>query len=73
MAQLSQLMKAYNGNWEPDWADDQNKYIIYMSNNKVFSDHYSKRYHFLAFKSEKIRNEFGENFNDLIRQYFMID
>lgn len=73
MAQLSQLMKVYNGDWEADWNnEEQPKYILYRTRHTLRTGTYYLVYHFLAFKSEKLRDEFLSNFADLINQYFML-
>lgn len=75
MAQLSQLMKVYNGDWEPDWnSSDQTKFVI-KRHGKILEkdDYYYQSFHFLSFKSSDIRDEFLNNFEDLIKQYFMLD
>jgi len=70
IAQLSQLMKVYNDGWEADWDNDSNKYVIKRSCNELFTDWYESTYHFLAFKSAAIRDEFLKNFEPLIKEYF---
>ena len=71
MAQLSQLKKVYNGDWEADWNNcNQHKHVILRSSDKLYKHTKITAYHFLAFKSEEIRNEFLKNFEQLIRDYF---
>lgn len=72
MAQLSQLMAVYNDGWEYSAgvmpAIDANicsKYVI-----KSCCDGYFK---FLTFKTTELRDEFLKNFEQLIKEYFMID
>ena len=66
LAQLSQLMAVYNDGWVPDWNDTKYKYVIYLQNNKIATTSYSSIQSFLAFKTEEIRDEFIENFKELI-------
>lgn len=73
MAQLSQLIKAYNEDWTPDWTDLQPKYCICLVSNKIKCDFFCRTHYFLAFKTADIRDEFLHNFKDLINEYFMID
>lgn len=73
MAQLSQLMKAYNGDWEPDWNSNNTKYCIIRERDVVFKSDSMITYRFLAFKTPELRDEFLKNFKDLIKQYLMID
>ncbi len=74
-AQLTQLMALpeYNGDWVPDWSDDDDKFVIIRYCDKIDSDYYSKTHHFLAFKSEEIRDKFLENNYDLLKEYFELD
>ena len=74
-AQLTQLMALpeYNGDWVPDWSDDDDKFVIIRYCDKIDSDYYSKTHHFLAFKSEEIRDKFIENNYDLLKEYFELD
>ena len=59
LCQLIQLRDRYNGGWKPDWADDcQPKYTIYIYSNCINR--------ILAFKTGELRNQFLENFRDLI-------
>ena len=74
MAQLSQLMKVYNGGWEADWYNvNIIKYCIGRKYNNILRNNYTFTYQFLAFKTPEIRDEFLKNFEPLIRQYFMLD
>ena len=67
LAQLSQLMKVYNEGWVPDWTDDNEKYVIYFTDNKIEKhSYYCYIQYFLSFKTEEIRDVFLKNFEDLI-------
>jgi hypothetical protein len=70
IAQLSQLMKVYNGDWVPDWKDYcQKKYVIFFSYDQISSDWIeSLNQFFLAFKTPELRDEFLKNFHDLIME-----
>ena len=74
-AQLTQLMALpeYNGDWVPDWSDDDTKFIIRRYRIYVKTDYYTNTHHFLSFKSEKIRDKFLENNYDLLKEYFELD
>jgi len=73
MAQLSQLMAVYNDGWEADFEDSNNKYCIERTYKRIIKTIHICNYSFLAFKSEKLRDEFLRNFEPLIKEYFMID
>ena len=68
LAQLSQLREVYRQGWEPDWHDDQKKYGIgfYCGHIDVAEIVWTNT--FLSFQSPEIRDEFLENFRDLIEK-----
>ena len=66
LAQLSQLMAVYNDGWVPDWTDIEYKYVIFISGNYVYASFYAHAKHFLAFKTKELRDDFIDNFKDLI-------
>lgn len=71
-AQLTQLMAlpCYNGDWTPNWDDpNQQKYCITRMKYNIVKLDYSGYFSFLAFKSEKVRDEFYHNHMDLIKQF----
>ena len=74
LANLLQLMQLpqYNGDWSPDWSNNEAKKCICASNNTIIKGYYSSTRHMLAFKNVKSRDLFLENHEDLIKQYFMI-
>ena len=74
-AQLTQLMALpeYNGDWAPDWTDDEIKFIIRRYGDKIDIDYYTNAYYPISFKSEEIRDNFLENNCDLLKEYFDLD
>ena len=74
-AQLTQLMTLpeYNGDWVPDWSNDEIKYIIRRYSGDIEINCYSKTYHPIYFKSSAIRDKFLENNLDLLKEYFELD
>ena len=74
-AQLTQLMAlpCYNGDWTLDWdCKNQEKYCIKRLKYDIVKLDYSGYFSFLAFKSEKVRDEFFNNHIDLIRQFYQL-
>ena len=72
-AQLTQLMAlpCYNGDWTPNWDDpNQEKYCITRMKYDIVKLDYSGYFSFLAFKSEKVRDEFYHNHMNLIKQFY---
>ena len=66
MRKLFVLREVYRQGWEPNWDDDENKYIIYFVNNRIDKTCFRGISHFLSFQSPEIRDEFLKNFLDLI-------
>ena len=74
-AQLTQLMAlpCYNGDWTPNLDDPyQERYCITRMKYDIVKLDYSGYFSFLAFKSEKVRDEFFNNHMDLIRQFHQL-
>ncbi len=66
LAQLSQLMYVYNDGWEPDYSSSEFVYSIYYCDNKIKRSYFTSLSSFLTFEKEEIRDEFLENFRELI-------
>ena len=66
LCQLIQLRDCYNDGWIPDWYSNENKYCIEYSDNTIISNVYCATSRVLVFKTSKLRNQFLENFKDLI-------
>lgn len=69
LIQLIQLRDFYRQGWIPDWKDgDAKKHCITTFENEIHKDHYWCGNKILSFPIEEIRDEFLENFRDLIEQ-----
>lgn len=66
LCQLIQLRDCYNNGWVPDWTDNNDKYTIVPYKNTLNRESNLAYRRILAFKTEKLRNKFFENFRDLI-------
>ena len=66
MAQLSQLREVYQDGWKPDFSNSETKYVIEFYENKIYKDECCGTNNFLSFQSAEVRDEFLENFRDLI-------
>ena len=67
LAQLCQLRDKYNGGWKPDWEDvGQSKWCIDFFQDDIREVSCLSVRRVLAFKTKELRDEFLENFNDLI-------
>ena len=73
-AKLSMLMADLDDECNVDWGDDNEaKYTIERKGNSLSRYWYYSGYHFLAFKTQSIRDAFLEKHERLIKDYFMID
>lgn len=70
LSQLCQLRDAYNGEPLADWCNwtnsNQKKYCIVIYKGEIYKDDYVNISKILSFKTEKLRDKFVENFEDLI-------
>lgn len=71
LCQLIQLRNAYNGDWVPDWDDEeQDKYVITFvcCDEITITDSYNDAYSPFYFKNEELAKEFLRNFRPLIEK-----
>ena len=66
LAQLLQLRDAYNDGWVADWSDRSKKYVIGVSFNDFSIGFYYNFQHVMNFKTDALRDEFFENFQELL-------
>ena len=67
LMQLIQLRDCYNDGWVSDWTDGTTKYSIFVFNNKPDRCSSIQAQRVLTFKTLELRNEFFDNFKDLIK------
>ena len=68
LCKLIQLRDCYNDGWKPDWKDNSPKYIIKIYSELRIRDTSFRARGLLAFKTQQLREEFYNNFKDLIEQ-----
>ena len=68
LCQLIQLRDCYNNDWKPDWGDPFCKYAIYFTRNTFIKQTNTNCARILAFKTAELRNQFFDNFKDLIEK-----
>ena len=71
LCQLIQMRDCYNGDWVPDWDDEeQDKYVITFvcCDEITITDSYNDAYSPLYFKNEKLAKEFLRCFRPLIEK-----
>ena len=69
LCQLLVCREVYRQGWKPNWKDDKEiKYCIERVENYITKETYELTATVLAFQSAEIRDEFLENFRDLIEE-----
>ena len=69
LMQLLVCREVYRQGWKPNWKDDKEiKYCIERVENYITKETYELTATVLAFQSAEIRDEFLENFRDLIEE-----
>ena len=52
--------------WEPDWGYDDTKYVLFFNKNEICHEMMRHTSYVLAFPTEEMRDDFKENFKELI-------
>ena len=77
MAQISQIMandERFGGVvTDKEWKNNDTKYCLQKSQNRIERDLWANHYHFLAFHTHEQRELFLKENEDLVRDYLMID
>lgn len=68
LCQLIQLRNAYNGDWVPDWTDEERKYTIEFYENDISTLRRYALSKIFFFKTEELRDKFLYNFRPLIEK-----
>lgn len=69
LCQLLVCREVYRQGWKPNWKDDKEiKYCIERVENYITKETYELTSKVLSFQSAEIRDEFLENFKDLIEE-----
>ena len=69
LCQLLVCREVYRQGWKPNWKDDKEiKYCIERVENYITKETYELTARVLSFQSAEIRDEFLENFRDLIEE-----
>ena len=66
LSQLLQLRDKYNGGWVADWGNNTLKYTILIYNNKLYKGFNTIDSRVMSFKTAELRNEFFNNFQELL-------
>lgn len=68
LCQLIQLRNCYNGDWVPDWTDEERKYAIEFYENDISNLICYASSKIFFFKTEELRDEFLRCFRPLIEK-----
>lgn len=68
LCQLIQLRDCYNGDWVPDWTDEERKYTIEFYENDISTLRRYALSKIFFFKTEELRDKFLYNFRPLIEK-----
>lgn len=68
LCQLIQLRNCYNGDWVPDWTDNESKFTIDFIEAEIYSGEVRGCCTPLYFKTKEIRDEFLRNFRPLVEK-----
>ena len=68
LCQLIQLRNCYDGDWVPDWKDNESKYTIDFIDAEIYAGEVRGCCTPLFFKTKNLRDEFLRNFRDLIEK-----
>lgn len=68
LMQLLVCREVYRQGWKPDWSDCKSKWVIECFNDNITRITYIKTPKILSFQSAEIRDQFLENFKDLIKE-----
>lgn len=68
LCQLLVCREIYRDGWKHDWKEDKVKYVILTRSNEIVKGKYESIKCTLSFQSEEVRDEFLENFRDLIEK-----
>ena len=68
LCQLIQLRDCYRQGWKPDWTSNDTKYCINFNNNFIQTNGYTNTHQILTFQTYELRQEFVNNFKDLIEK-----
>ncbi|HMA79026.1 MAG TPA: hypothetical protein VKP88_07940, partial [Candidatus Paceibacterota bacterium] len=68
LAQITQLLKAYNGDWKPDWSKNRDKWCIFKHNNVLIVCVVRRSGKLLAFPNKEKLDHFLEHHRELIEK-----
>lgn len=68
LIKLKRLRDCYRQGWKPDWAKDDIKSVIQVEEGIIIPAWEISFSYFLTFQSEEVRDEFLNNFKNMIEQ-----
>lgn len=67
LRKLELLRDCYNDGWVAEFSDYlRTKFCIYLDDSNICSGNYTRKHHFLNFKTADLRDKFLKNFSEII-------
>ena len=66
LPRLIRLRDHFNGDWQPDYKDDSDKYVIRVDGDEIVKDVTKSSQYLLVFKTQEIRDFYLENYLNII-------
>ena len=66
LPRLIRLRDHFNGDWQPDYKDGSDKYVIRVDKDELVKDVTKSSQYLLVFKTEEIRDFYLENYLNII-------
>ena len=66
LPRLIRLRDHFNGDWQPDYKDGSDKYVIKVDRDEIVKDVTKSSQYLLIFKTQEIRDFYLENYLNII-------
>lgn len=66
LPRLIRLRDHFNGDWQPDYKDGSDKYVIKVDRDEIVKDVTKSSQYLLVFKTQEIRDFYLENYLNII-------
>ena len=66
LPRLIRLRDHFNGDWQPDYKDGSDKYVIKVDRDEIVKDVTKSSQYLLVFKTQEIRDFYFENYLNII-------
>ncbi len=72
-AQLSQLAKEMNGDWVANWDDNNIKFVIARSSEKLYIEQWCAKFYSIVFKTKEMAEFSLKHHEQLWKDYYELD